>query len=94
MKKLDVQHWNRRQHFEFFNTFQDPFFAIAVPVEVGKAYEFAKASGHSFFAVYLQVFWFLQQKTSVLIFLDVFLPLFFDISNVFMDYYIPRITNT
>ncbi|EDP94377.1 CatA-like O-acetyltransferase [Kordia algicida OT-1] len=53
MKKLNVATWNRRKHFEFFNTFQDPFFAVAAPMDVTKAYEFAKASGNSFFAVYL-----------------------------------------
>ncbi|MFK7747851.1 MAG: CatA-like O-acetyltransferase [Kordia sp.] len=53
MKKLDLQNWNRRKHFEFFNTFQDPFFAVAAPMDVTKAYEFAKASGVSFFAVYM-----------------------------------------
>ncbi|WP_420572591.1 CatA-like O-acetyltransferase [Kordia sp.] len=53
MKKLNVQTWNRRKHFEFFNTFQDPFFAVAAPMDVTKAYDYAKASGNSFFAVYL-----------------------------------------
>ncbi|QHI39041.1 Chloramphenicol acetyltransferase [Kordia antarctica] len=53
MKKLNVHTWNRRKHFEFFNTFQDPFFAVAAPMNVTKAHEFAKASGNSFFAVYL-----------------------------------------
>ncbi|WP_298521141.1 CatA-like O-acetyltransferase [uncultured Kordia sp.] len=53
MRKLNVQTWNRRKHFEFFNTFQDPFFAVAAPMDVTKAYEFAKATRNSFFAVYL-----------------------------------------
>ena len=53
MKKLNVSTWNRRKHFEFFNTFQDPFFAVAAPMDVTKAYNFAKASANSFFAVYL-----------------------------------------
>jgi chloramphenicol O-acetyltransferase type A len=53
VKKLNVQTWNRKKHFEFFNTFQDPFFAVTAPMDVTKAYDFAKASGNSFFAVYL-----------------------------------------
>lgn len=53
MKKLNVQTWNRRKHFEFFNTFQDPFFGVVAPMDVTKAYKFAKESGNSFFAVYL-----------------------------------------
>ncbi|MBC8753769.1 chloramphenicol acetyltransferase [Kordia sp. YSTF-M3] len=53
MKKLNVQTWNRKKHFEFFNTFQDPFFAVTASMDVTKAYDFAKASGNSFFAVYL-----------------------------------------
>lgn len=53
MKKLNVHTWNRKKHFDFFNTFQDPFFAVTAPVDVTKAYHFATASGNSFFAVYL-----------------------------------------
>ncbi|WP_046757002.1 CatA-like O-acetyltransferase [Kordia jejudonensis] len=53
MKKLNIDTWNRKQHFEFFNTFKDPFFAVAAPMDVTKAYHFAKATGNSFFAVYL-----------------------------------------
>jgi len=53
MEKLNIETWNRRQHFEFFNTFQDPFFAVTAPMDVTKAHDFAKASGNSFFAVYL-----------------------------------------
>jgi chloramphenicol O-acetyltransferase type A len=53
MRKLNVQTWNRRKHFEFFNTFQDPFFAVAATMNVSKAYDFAKATDTSFFAVYL-----------------------------------------
>jgi len=53
VKKLNINTWNRRKHFEFFTTFQDPFFAVAAPMDVTKAYNFAKASGNSFFAVYL-----------------------------------------
>jgi chloramphenicol O-acetyltransferase type A len=53
VKKLNVHTWNRKQHFEFFNTFKDPIFAVAVPMDVTKAYDFAKATGNSFFAVYL-----------------------------------------
>ncbi|WP_298424693.1 CatA-like O-acetyltransferase [uncultured Kordia sp.] len=53
MKKLNIDTWNRKQHFEFFNTFKDPFFAVAAPMDVTKAYSFAKATNNSFFAVYL-----------------------------------------
>ncbi len=53
MKKLNIDTWNRKQHFEFFNTFKDPFFAVAAPMDVTKAHDFAKATGNSFFAVYL-----------------------------------------
>ncbi|MEM6685844.1 MAG: CatA-like O-acetyltransferase [Bacteroidota bacterium] len=53
MQKLDIHTWNRKKHFAFFNTFQNPFFAVAAPMDVTNAYEFAKASDNSFFAVYL-----------------------------------------
>lgn len=53
MRKLNIDTWNRKKHFEFFNTFKDPFFAVTVPMDVTKAYNYAKITANSFFAVYL-----------------------------------------
>jgi len=53
MKELDIQNWNRKQHFEFFKEFSDPFFSVTVQLDVTKAYQFAKRNNTSFFVVYL-----------------------------------------
>lgn len=53
MKELDIQNWNRKQHFEFFKNFSDPYFSVTVDIDVTKAYKFAKRNQTSFFVVYL-----------------------------------------
>ncbi|RZN79408.1 MAG: chloramphenicol acetyltransferase [Winogradskyella sp.] len=51
--KVDIANWNRREHFEFFNTFHDPYFSVCFKVDVTKAYEKSRDNGVSFFALYL-----------------------------------------
>ncbi len=53
MHKLDLQSWNRREHFEFFSNFDEPFFGIVSEVDCTKAYQFSKNKKRSFFAHYL-----------------------------------------
>jgi len=53
MKKLDLATWNRRDHFNFFNSFEEPFFGVTVDIELTKAYRAAKEMGVSFFQYYL-----------------------------------------
>lgn len=53
MKYLDIENWNRKALFEFYNTFADPYFAVTVQMDVTQAYRYAKESQLSFFAVYL-----------------------------------------
>ncbi|MFD0861526.1 CatA-like O-acetyltransferase [Sungkyunkwania multivorans] len=53
MRYLDIDSWNRKQHFSFFNTFSDPYFAVTAAVDVTNAFKYAKEEGLSFFAVYL-----------------------------------------
>ncbi|WP_121068842.1 CatA-like O-acetyltransferase [Maribacter vaceletii] len=53
MHYLDIDAWERKQHFEFFNTFTDPYFSVAAAVDVTRSYAFAKKNKISFFAVYL-----------------------------------------
>jgi chloramphenicol O-acetyltransferase type A len=54
MKKvLDIETWPRKDHFNFFKQFEEPFFGVCVQVECTKAYTVCKASGHSFFLYYL-----------------------------------------
>lgn len=52
-QKLDLETWNRKEHFEFFSQFEEPFFGVTVQVDCTKAYQNAKQIGVSFFAYYL-----------------------------------------
>lgn len=45
--------WNRKEHFEFFCSFDEPFFGITAPIDVTKAYQSAKDLEISFFVYYL-----------------------------------------
>jgi chloramphenicol O-acetyltransferase type A len=52
MKQLDLDTWNRKEHFEFFSKFDEPFFGTTVEVDCTRCYEKAKKDGVSFFARY------------------------------------------
>tara|TARA_R110001632_G_scaffold10559_6_gene39037 strand:+ start:1638 stop:2261 length:624 start_codon:yes stop_codon:yes gene_type:complete len=53
MKFLDINTWNRKQHFEHFRNFADPYFGVVVDVDVTNAYEYSKQTKTSFFVLYL-----------------------------------------
>lgn len=53
MKYLDINSWNRKQHFEHFNSLEDPYFGVTAKVNVSKAYQKAKEDNIPFFVVYL-----------------------------------------
>lgn len=52
-EKLDLNTWSRKDHFEFFNTFEEPFFGVTVDVDCTLTYLEAKEKGISFFLLYL-----------------------------------------
>lgn len=52
-KELDINSWNRKEHFEFFSKFEEPFFGITTEVDCSKAYALCKKKGYSFFLYYL-----------------------------------------
>lgn len=54
MKKLlDLENWNRKEHFLFFKQMEEPFFGITTTIDCTKAYTLAKELGTSFFAYYM-----------------------------------------
>lgn len=54
MKKvIDLNSWARKDHFQFFNGFEEPFFGVCVDIDCTIAYTIAKESGTSFFLYYL-----------------------------------------
>ncbi len=55
MKKteLDLTTWNRKEHYEFFSSFDEPFFGIVSTVDFTKGYRIIKDRGYSYFLYYL-----------------------------------------
>ena len=51
--KLDLNSWPRKEHFEFFSKFEEPFFGLVANIDCTKAYETSKKKGVSFFLYYL-----------------------------------------
>ena len=50
---LDLDNWNRKEHFLFFKQMQEPFFGVTVNIDCTKAYETSKYLSTSFFIYYL-----------------------------------------
>ncbi|WP_205512106.1 chloramphenicol acetyltransferase [Longitalea arenae] len=50
---VDIATWIRKDHYEFFTQFEEPFFGITVSIDCSHAYLFAKNHGLSFFLYYL-----------------------------------------
>lgn len=53
MKYLDIECWNRKQHFEHFRKLRDPYFGVVAEVDVTKAYAHAQKTNTPFFVHYL-----------------------------------------
>lgn len=51
--KIDLATWYRKDHFNFFNSFEEPLFGVTANVDVTIAYQKAKQQGVSFFLYYL-----------------------------------------
>ena len=50
MKKyIDIDSWNRKEHFRFFKAFDDPFFGLTVDVDFTEVHNKSKKEGGSFF---------------------------------------------
>jgi chloramphenicol O-acetyltransferase type A len=52
-EKLDLSTWARKEHFDFFNTFEEPYHGVCVSIDCTAAYRFVKSAGVSFFLYYL-----------------------------------------
>lgn len=51
--KIDINTWNRKEHFEFFSQMDEPFYGLTVNIDCTQAYENAKVLNVSFFIYYL-----------------------------------------
>ncbi|MDD3722034.1 MAG: CatA-like O-acetyltransferase [Lutibacter sp.] len=48
MKEFDVENWNRKAQYNFFKTYEDPFFNITANLEVTNLYKYCKQHHLSF----------------------------------------------
>lgn len=46
---IDLEHWNRKEHFNFFSALDDPFFGITTLVDFTHIYNQSKETNQSFF---------------------------------------------
>lgn len=51
--KIELNKWNRKEHFEFFKNFNEPFYNLTIDVECSKGLALIKEKGYSVFAWYL-----------------------------------------
>lgn len=52
-QKIDLNNWNRKEHFLFFKQMEEPFHGITTTVDCTKAFAKAKELGVGFFSYYL-----------------------------------------
>ena len=52
-QKLNLDTWNRKEHFQFFKQMEEPFFGITTRIDCTNAYAKSKEFGVSFFTYYL-----------------------------------------
>lgn len=50
---IDQSHWKRKEHFDLFNSYTEPFWGICSEVDCTVAYQTAKDMEQSFYLVYL-----------------------------------------
>lgn len=53
MRKIDIESWNRKEHYEFFKEFSNPSFGIVTEIDCTIAFNSAKENKVSFFASYM-----------------------------------------
>lgn len=52
-KTINIDTWKRKEHYNFFKDFQEPFFGITANVDCTTAYNYAKENNLSFFLYYM-----------------------------------------
>lgn len=53
MQIIDIENWNRKEHFEFFSKMTSPYFGFTTEVDCTQAFNHAKDTNASFFAMYM-----------------------------------------
>jgi len=52
-KNLDISQWKRKNHFDFYKNFTDPYFNLCCEIDVTNAVKFAKTQHYSIFSTLL-----------------------------------------
>ena len=50
---LDLNNWNRKEHYDFFRKFDNPTFSITANIDCTAAYHYAKERNIHFYPLYL-----------------------------------------
>ena len=53
MRKININDWNRKDHYHFFSNMDNPFLGITANVNITKGYQKAKKNNISLYAYYL-----------------------------------------
>ena len=53
MRKININDWNRKDHYHFFSNLDNPFLGITANVNITKGYQKAKKNNISLYAYYL-----------------------------------------
>lgn len=52
-REINIGTWKRKDHFEFFSRFEEPFYGVTVKIDCTAAHQYAKENQQSFFLTYL-----------------------------------------
>lgn len=52
-KKIDIRNWERKEIYDFFKDYDEPYYGVSMDLECNQAYDYAKEKGISFFLYYL-----------------------------------------
>jgi len=52
-KNINLDNWKRKEHFNFFSKYDEPFWGVVTEIDCTKAYENTKKHNQSFFLYYL-----------------------------------------
>lgn len=54
-EELNIETWSRKEHYNFFKKFEEPFFGVTIDLDCTKAYQYCKQNNISFFLYYLHL---------------------------------------
>ncbi|MDR3199592.1 MAG: hypothetical protein LBU34_17120 [Planctomycetaceae bacterium] len=52
VKKIDLCTWKRRQHFELFSCYANPYWSVTINIDCTKIYQRSKQNGFPFYLGY------------------------------------------